>query len=303
MDTPEPAAPAGYVPLISGAQTGPLGITHLPRFWLKMRAHAAGALAPGYRHGVGGSDEALLTAIGVDGDAFAAFIASDAPDYPTCETWIRGHATDLSAHNIGTFNAATTTFVMPDPRLTEWTTRFGLSGGTYTRAVALNQLDDWDGVHRQLLAADAPSTPVIPALSSSLAGPLGVLHLPRLWLKHRLAGVGRLPAGYRHGAGGFDEMVSDGLGFDRDAFAAYVETDKPDYLTAEGWVRRHATTLTSDAIAALNALLQSTKLPPERLIERRAELGPIAATLELRMPLNDLDDWAGLHRQLNAVAR
>ena len=300
MDTPKAAPPAGIVPLISGSQTGPLGIAHLPRFWLKMRAHAAGSLAEGYRHGVGGSDEALLTTFGVDGDAFAAYIASDAPDYPTCEAWIRAHATDLSAETIRTFNEQITTFEMPDPRRSEWTARFGLTGGTFTLAVGLNQLDDWDLVHAQLSASDAPTTPYVPALSSGVAGPLGALHLPRLWLKHRLHGVGRLPEGYRHGVGGFDEMVSEGLGIDRDAFATYVETEKPDYLTAEAWVRRHATTLTADAIAALNARIRSTKLPPERLAERRAELGPIAAALELGIPLNDLDDWAGLHRQLNA---
>jgi hypothetical protein len=302
MDNPQPA-PAGLVPLISGSQTGPLGLTHLPRFWLKMRAHAAGVLAEGYRHGNGGSDEALLTAIGVDGDAFAAHIAADAPDYPTCEAWVRAHAADLSPETIHAFNDGIVTFEMPEPRRAEWTSRFGLTGGTYTLAVRLNQLDDWDLVHAQLLASVAPAALSVPAISSSVSGPLGAQHLPRLWLKHRLHGAGRLAEGYRHGVGGFDEMVSAGLAFDPAAFATYVETKTPDYLTAEGWVRSHATALTAGAIAALNARISTTKLPVERLGERRAELGPIAAELELSIPLNDLDDWAGLHRQLNAVAR
>jgi hypothetical protein len=290
------------VPLISGSQTGPLGLAHLPRFWLKMRAHAVGALAEGYRHGTGGSDEALLTALGVDGDAFAAYIASDAPDYPACEAWIRTHAADLSPQTIRAFNEATTSFVMPDPRRSEWTARFGLTDGTYTLAVGLNQLDDWDLVHAQLAAPGAPATPFVPAISSSVAGPLGVLHLPRLWLKHRLHGVGRLPEGYRHGAGGFDEMVTDALGLDRDAFAAYVETERPDYPTAEAWVRRHAKTLTPDAIAALNARIRSTKMPAEMAVARRAELGITDPSVELGIPLNDLDDWAGLHRHLQTLA-
>jgi hypothetical protein len=302
MDIPTPA-PREFVPLISGSQSGPLGIAHLPRFWLKMRAHAAGALADGYRHGAGGSDEALLTAIGVDGDAFAAHIASDAPDYPTCEAWVRAHATDLSAETIRAFNEQITTFVMPEPRCSDWSARFGLAAGAFTLAVGLNQLDDWDLFHAQLRATGAPATEYAPAISSGVAGPLGVLHLPRLWLKHRLHAGGRLPAGYRHGTGGFDEMVSGGLGFDPQAFATYVETEQPDYLAAEGWVRGHATTLTAAAIAAVNARIRATKLPADRLDERRAELGPCAAALELSIPLNDLDDWAGLHRQLNAVVR
>ncbi len=290
------------VPLISGAQTGPLGITHLPRFWLKMRAHAVAALAEGYRHGVGGSDEGLLTAFGLDGEQFAGFIAAEAPDYPTCEAWIREHATNLSPATIAAFNATLTSFEMPDPRRSEWTTRFGLTDGTYTRAVALNQLDDWDGVHRHLSASDAPSTPLVPAIGTNVAGPLGAWHLPRLWLKHRLHGVGRLPEGYRHGAGGFDEILTNALGIDAAAFATYVETNHADYLEAEAWVRRNATNLTQESIAAVNERLGTFKMPPEPLLKRRAELGAVAESLELGIPLNDLDDWAGLHRQLSAVA-
>jgi hypothetical protein len=291
------------VPLISGSQTGPLGIVHLPRFWWKMRAHAAGVLADGYRHGSGGSDEDLLTAFGVDGAAFAAYVAADAPDYAACEDWIRAHASDLSAETVRNFNEQTVSFVMPDPRCSEWTARFGLTSGTYTRAIALNQLDDWDGMHRLLLAADAPATPCVPAISSSIAGPLGVLHLPRLWLKHRLHGAGRLAEGYRHGVGGFDEMFASALGVDGAAFATFIEAEKPDYLAAEAWVRRYAKTLTDDTIAALNARIGATKLPPDMLPKRLEQLGPVATGLERSIPLNDLDDWAGLHRQLNAIAR
>jgi hypothetical protein len=259
-------------------------------------------LPEGYRHGNGGSDEELLTAFGVDGDAFAAYIAADAPDYPACEVWIRARATKLSPDTIRVFNEKTTTFEMPEPRRSEWTARFGLTDDTFTRAIGLNHLDDWDLVHAQLGAPGAPSTPYVPAIGTSAAGPLGVLHLPRLWLKHRLHGVGRLPEGYRHGAGGFDEVLSDALGFDREAFATYVETEKPDYLTAEAWVRRHATSLNAGTIAALNDRFRAAKMPPELRDKRRAELGPCADALEHGIPLNDLDDWAGLHRQLNAVA-
>jgi hypothetical protein len=280
MDT-SASAPAGIVPLISGSQSGPLGIVHLPRFWFKMRAHAAGLLAEGYRHGNGGSDEALLTAIGLDGDAFAAHIASDAPDYPACETWIRAHATNLAPETIHAFNEQTVSFEMPDPRRAEWTARFGLSDGTYTLAVRLNQLDDWDIAHAQLLASNGSSAPVIPAIGSSVSGPLGAQHLPRLWLKHRLHGAGRLAEGYRHGVGGFDEFVSAGLGFDGAAFATYVEMERPDYLTSETWLRAHASKLSAEDIAALNARLNTAKMPAESLANRRAELGAVAGVLEL----------------------
>jgi Domain of unknown function (DUF5069) len=290
-------APAGIVPLISGAVTGPLGITHLPRFWLKMRAHAKGMLAEGYRHG-SGTDEALLTTFGVDGTAFAAYIAAEAPDEPACEAWFRAHATNLTPETVRAFNDEVTGFEMPDPRRSEWSARFGLDDGAFTHAIGLNQLDDWDLAHALLRASGAPGAMSVPAISTSAVGPLGVMHLARLWFKHRLHGVGRLPAGYRHGAGGFDEVLSEGLGFDAEAFAMFVETETPDYLTAEAWIREDATKLNANAIAALNERLRTAKMPPESLAKRRAELGAVADGLELGIPLNDLDDWAELHRQL-----
>lgn len=291
------------VPLISGARTGPIGIAHLPRFWLKMRAHSVGLLMDGYRHGNGGSDEALMTAFGIDPDAFANFIAEKAPDYLSCEAWIRANAADTSPEKIRSFTHEIVSFPMPDPRLSEWSARFGLTDGTFVLAVELNALDDWDLVHLQLRAPGAPSTKVVPAISNGTAGPLGVLHLPRLWLKHRLHAVGRLPDGYRHGVGGFDELVTNKLGVDRDAFAAYVEAEAPSYLEAEAWVRKNAKTLTPITIGDLNHEIRGTKMPAQRALERRAELGPGADGLELGIPLNDLDDWRLLHEQLKAVAR
>src|SRR5471030_1556222 len=64
---------------------------------------------------------------------------------------------------------------------------------------------------------------VFPVLSSSIRGPLGVAHLPRLWLKLLLHSCGRLPEGYRCGVGGLDEFLTTTLGIDRDAFVAWVE--------------------------------------------------------------------------------
>jgi uncharacterized protein DUF5069 len=289
------------VPLISGSRTGPLGIAHLPRFWLKMRAYALGVLEEGYRHGNGGNDEHLLKEFGIDGDAFAAFIATDAPDYLTCEKWVRANAADTSAEKIRAFTEYVTTFDMPDPRRTEWTARFGLTGGTFTLGVGLNQLDDWDIVHHQLRAADAPKTPLVPAISSAVAGPLGVLHLPRLWIKRRAHAAGRLPEGYRLGTRGFDGTVAEALGFDYDALSAYIEAELPDYLATEAWVRKNAKTLNAETIAALNARVLATKLPEQYVPGMRARLG-VDDSFERSISLNDLDDWLTLHEQLKAFA-
>jgi hypothetical protein len=142
------------------------------------------------------------------------------------------------------------------------------------------------------------TSPLPPVLSSSVAGPLGVKHLPRLWLKILLHACGRLPEGYRHGVGGFDETLTRTLGIDRDAFVAYIETEKPDYLTLEAWVRANARNLTPEAIAELNAHVSSADLPDAMLQDRRAHLRFHDPTYTKAVALNDLDDWAALHAAL-----
>jgi len=129
-------------------------------------------------------------------------------------------------------------------------------------------------------------------------GPLGVKHLPRLWLKILLHGCGRLPEAYRHGVGGFDEFLTTTLGIDRDAFVSYIETEKPDYLTLEAWVRANATALTAEAIAAINARVANADLPDTMLADRRAQLGFDEPGYTKAVALNDLDDWAGMHAAL-----
>jgi hypothetical protein len=138
-----------------------------------------------------------------------------------------------------------------------------------------------------------------PVVSSSVKGPLGVAHLPRLWLKILLFSQGRLPDGYRHGAGGFDEFLITTLGIDRDAFVAYVENEKPDYLTLERWVREHATNLNAGAIAKVNERVASADMNDELLAERRARLG-IDHSLTNAVAVNDVDDWQAMHAVLTS---
>ena len=56
---------------------------------------------------------------------------------------------------------------------------------------------------------------IVPLISSGVAGPLGVLHLPRLWLKVSLEARGKLANGYPGIGKGYDMMVLDALGESR----------------------------------------------------------------------------------------
>jgi hypothetical protein len=142
---------------------------------------------------------------------------------------------------------------------------------------------------------------IVPVLSSAVAGPLGVKHLPRLWLKLVLHSLGRLPEGYRHGTGGFDELVTTTLGIDNAAFVAYVETEKPDYLTLEAWVRSHATSLTPEAIAKINDRISSTDMSAEMLADRHTRLGTASAGVTRAYAVNELDDWLAMHEVLTGA--
>ncbi len=90
-----------------------------------------------------------------------------------------------------------------------------------------------------------------PLISTRATGPLGVVHLPRLWLKMRLHAKGKLAEGYRAGEGGFDGAVFEALGLSADDAVAYVRDEEPSYLAFEAWARERAKPdrLTADAVA------------------------------------------------------
>lgn len=136
--------------------------------------------------------------------------------------------------------------------------------------------------------------PIVPALSSAAVGPLGACHLPRMWLKILLHATGRLPAGYRHGTGGFDERTALILGFDRDEFIKFVETELPTYLECEAWVRTHAKNLDAESIRKLNEGVHRNK-PPLVAAVQRAFVGLDDPSVLDATLLNDLDDWQTVH--------
>ncbi|MGH7729060.1 MAG: DUF5069 domain-containing protein [Vulcanimicrobiaceae bacterium] len=137
-----------------------------------------------------------------------------------------------------------------------------------------------------------------PAISTTQTGPLGICHLPRLWLKIILHAKGLLPADYRHGHGGFDELLCERLGLDAEAMIAYLERELPDYLTFERWVEQNAKNLTPETVAAYNLHVCTHAMGSERAAERRTKLGLANAHAVNAAYLNDLDDWSVLHAEL-----
>ncbi|MSU64349.1 MAG: DUF5069 domain-containing protein [Pedosphaera sp.] len=82
------------------------------------------------------------------------------------------------------------------------------------------------------------STTYVPLISSGTAGPLGVLHLPRLWQKVSLEARGKLAAGYPGLGKGYDSMTCAALGLSTDAVKQFIADTKPTYAQFEAWVKK-----------------------------------------------------------------
>ena len=150
------------VPLISSRTTGPLGVAHLPRLWLKLILHATGRLPEGYRHGTGGSDQRTFENLGIDGGAFIAFVTSTLPTYPQCEAWVRDHATKLDSASIAAHNELLS-FEKPEAMAAHQRAFAGIDDPGLRNGPLLNDLDDWATVHAQITTGELP-----PLLASSL---------------------------------------------------------------------------------------------------------------------------------------
>src|SRR5205085_11866807 len=100
------------------------------------------------------------------------------------------------------------------------------------------------------------STTYIPLISSGSAGPLGVLHLPRLWQKVSLESQGKLAPGYPGMGRGYDAMTCAALGLDEQAVQDFIKQNKPTYPEFESWVKNNAKSLNPQSIDKHNAAVR-----------------------------------------------
>ena len=131
-----------------------------------------------------------------------------------------------------------------------------------------------------------------------MAGPLGVLHLPRLWQKVSLEAKGKLASGYPGIGRGFDAMTCASLGLEEQAVKDYIKKSKPTYPQFEAWVKKNAKSLNRDAIEKHNAGVRGYNHDDET---RRGILSACGMTDNASAPkdgvsLNNLDDWYEFHR-------
>ena len=140
---------------------------------------------------------------------------------------------------------------------------------------------------------------IVPLISSGVAGPLGVLHLPRLWLKVSLECRGKLADGYPGIGKGYDMMTINALGLNADAVRKFISDSKPTYAQFEAWVKKQpGVKLDKATIYKHNAAVRGYIHDDGT---RKGILGANGITDEGSVnpgavDLNNLDDWYEFHQ-------
>ena len=138
----------------------------------------------------------------------------------------------------------------------------------------------------------------VPMISSGVAGPLGVIHLPRLWLKASLEARGKLAAGYPGCGKGYDQMVLDGLGLDRQKTIDYIKNSRPNYTQFEAWVKSQpGVKLGRGQVENLNASIRGYNHDEgtrKSILSAAGLPDDCSAPLDA-VNLNNLDDWTEFH--------
>lgn len=139
---------------------------------------------------------------------------------------------------------------------------------------------------------------IVPTISSGVAGPLGLLHLPRLWQKASLHAAGKLHPDYPAAGQGYDQMTLDALGIDREAFLIFVRGKKPTYIECEQWILSAAGgSIDPEMIKKHNAAVigyQHDDKTRKEILEAAGieDNGSITDAVNL----NNLDDWHLFHQ-------
>src|SRR3954462_11422963 len=139
---------------------------------------------------------------------------------------------------------------------------------------------------------------IVPLISSGVSGPLGVLHLPRFWLKTSLEARGKLAPGYPGCGKGYDQMVLDGLGLDKQKTLDYIKNNRPTYTQFESWVKQQpGAKLDKANVEKLNSSIRGYNHDDatRKSILSTSGLQDDASAFKDAVNLNNLDDWAEFH--------
>jgi hypothetical protein len=143
------------------------------------------------------------------------------------------------------------------------------------------------------------SNTVVPLISSSVAGPLGVIHLPRLWLKVSLEARGKLAAGYPGLGAGYDSMVCGALNLNPAAVKAFIAASRPTYPQFEAWIQKQPgvkldkATIYKNNVAIMGYIHDDAT---RKGILGDSGLADDGSVNPGAVDLNNIDDWFEMHQ-------
>lgn len=147
---------------------------------------------------------------------------------------------------------------------------------------------------------------IVPLISSTVSGPLGVLHLPRLWQKCILGAKEMLADGYPEISKGLCQMTLDALKLNKEETLEYLHGEVPSYPEFEAWIlAKNGGKLDPVVVEKHNAAVLA------RLHDERTRKGILDAAgirdegrvkhIKAAVTLNDWDDWTEFHKQIKEV--
>lgn len=149
-----------------------------------------------------------------------------------------------------------------------------------------------------MTTTSTPTTKTVPLISSDTAGPLGAIHLPRLWAKLTLASNGRLAEGYDECGPGFDQMTLNNLNLNRDQTIAYIRDNGPTYMQFEKWVvDQNGGNIDEDTVRKHNEAVRGYCHDDDKAKDMRESSGIPHEHITDAVTLNTIEDLDELHRQ------
>ncbi|HEV3154445.1 MAG TPA: hypothetical protein VGZ02_11625 [Candidatus Baltobacteraceae bacterium] len=143
---------------------------------------------------------------------------------------------------------------------------------------------------------------IVPTISSDTAGPLGAIHLPRLWAKLTLAAHGRLAEGYDECGPGFDAMTINNLNLVKDRVVQFVREHKPTYMQFEKWVvDQNGGKIDPDTIKKHNEAVRAYCHADDLAGTMRTSSGIPHDQIKDAVTLNTVEDLDELHRQATST--
>jgi hypothetical protein len=140
---------------------------------------------------------------------------------------------------------------------------------------------------------------IVPLISSGTPGPLGVLHLPRLWLKVSLEARDKLASGYPGIGKGYDMMVLDAINVSPDSVKKFITESKPTYPQFEAWIKKQpGVKLDKATVHKLNVAIQGYihAEDTKKSILGASGISDEGSVCPDAINLNNLDDWYEFHQ-------